>query len=80
MREVGRLPIVSRIGLALMAVALVGDVVLRLLPVAGEHVAHGSDEHLAHLLALAAMGLVMAGVLLDAVRHRTRRSDSHAHR
>jgi hypothetical protein len=80
MREVGRLPALSRIGLALMAVALVGDVVLRLMPVAGEHAAHGSDEHLAHLLALGAMGLVMAGVVIDAVRHRTRRRASHAHR
>lgn len=79
MREVGRLPVLSRIGLALMAVALVGDVVLRLMPVASEHV-HGSDEHLAHLLALGAMGLVLAGVVIDAIRHRTRRRAPHAHR
>lgn len=80
MREAGRLPILSRIGLVLMVVALVGDTVLALLPAAEEHATHGSSEHLAHLLALTAMGIVMAGIVVDAVRHCAHRRTRHAHR
>ena len=84
LREVGRLPALSRIGLVLMVAALIGDAAIRLVPVAHEHaanVAHRPDEHLAHLVALGAMALVLAGVLIDAAgRNRSRRRNSIAAR
>ena len=81
LREVGRLPALSRIGLVLMVVALIGDAVIRLVPVAHEHAAHRPGEHLAHFVALGAMALVLAGVLIDAARrNRSRRRNSHAAR
>ncbi|HEX5038647.1 MAG TPA: hypothetical protein VFW95_00750 [Candidatus Limnocylindria bacterium] len=83
-RELLGLPLVSRIGLALGALALLLDLVLYLspTPVHAGHTMSMPMHHEGHLLALAAMVLVLAGVLIDAARrHRsTSPEEPHAHR
>ena len=80
--EVNRLPLLVRIGLALMPLAFLGDVVVHLAPVVHDHHAgFASQEHIAHLAGILAMVLVLAGVVIDgAFRHRSRRRSSHANR
>jgi len=84
-RELASLPLVSRIGLVLGAVALLLDLVLNLSPTHPVHAGHTMSmpmHHEGHLLALAAMVLVLAGVLIGAARrHRsTIPEEPHAHR
>jgi hypothetical protein len=88
LKPLRRLPVVVLIGLAVMALGGVLDVVIHLAP--GAHHAHGSfaSEHVAHLVGIAGMTLVLAGVVIHGVRTTHRRpraanhggSDSHAHR
>ena len=83
-----RLPLAMILGLALMAAGGVLDVVIHLGPV--EHHAHEAFrfEHAAHLVGLAGMTLVLAGVVIHGARHHARRrraanqggSNRHAHR
>jgi hypothetical protein len=84
-RELGSLPAISRIGLGLGAVGLALDVVLNLSPAHPIHAGHTMSmqmHHEGHLVALAAMVLVLTGVLIDAARrHRsTIPEEPHAHR
>ena len=83
-RELSSLPLVSRIGLVLGAVALLLDLVLNLspMPVHAGHTMSMPMHHEGHLLALAAMVLVLAGVLIDAARrHRSTEPEKpNAHR
>jgi hypothetical protein len=89
-REFGRLPLLTRVGLALAVAAFVADVLVHLSP-APHH--HGGgfrpEEHLAHLAGLAAMSIALLGVVIDGVRrqreHRRRTGapeggPRHAHR
>ncbi|MDQ2689613.1 MAG: hypothetical protein M3Y29_04995 [Chloroflexota bacterium] len=80
LQELGRLPGLSRIGLALMAVAFVADVVVHLSPALHHLASHGPQEHLAHAAGIVGMVLVLGGVIVDARRHRSRRRNPHAYR
>ena len=73
-----RLPPLILIGLLVMATGGVLDVVIHLGP-AG-HGSHSSlaTEHLAHMVGVAGMSLVLAGLVLHgARRHRRPRADRH---
>jgi hypothetical protein len=83
-----RLPLAMILGLALMAIGGVLDVAIHLAQV-DHHVQAGfASEHAAHVVGIAGMTLVLAGVVTHGVRHTTRRRraanqggpDSHAHR
>ncbi|HJP70302.1 MAG TPA: hypothetical protein VJ975_01130 [Candidatus Limnocylindria bacterium] len=80
--EINQLPLLVRIGLALMPLAFVGDIFVQMAPAAHHH--HSGfvpHEHIAHLAGILAMVLVLAGVVIDAARrHRSRRRSSHANR
>ena len=81
-REFRRLPILARIGLAVMLLAFMADVVVHMSTVAHVH-STGFDpqEHLAHLAGILGMVLVLAGVVIDGtLGHRPRRRRSHANR
>jgi len=74
-------------GLLVMAVGGLLDVVIHLAQTAHAHDADVVSEHLAHLVGIAGMSLVLAGLVLHgARRHRRPRAartgglDSHAHR
>ena len=71
-REVARLPVATRIGLAVMVAAAALDVAIHLL--AAPHGAHGSFsmEHAAHMLGIAGMVLVLAGVVTHGARRQLR--------
>ena len=88
MRRVRRLPLLVLIGLLLMAVGGVLDVMLHLGPVSHHgHEPFGS-EHVAHLVGIAGMVLVLAGVVTHGARRRARQRatrsnggfDRNAHR
>ncbi len=88
--RIRRLPLAMILGLALMAVGGVMDVVIHLGPV--DHHAHEAEAfasaHAAHLVGIAGMALVLAGVVIHGARRQTRRGsaatqggpDSNAHR
>lgn len=90
--QIRELPLLARIGLVAMVVGAVLDVALSVM--AGPHVMHSGMQmgvnHTGHLIALAGMVLVLAGVVIHgARRQRNRRSsaandsgglDSNAHR
>ena len=86
--RIRRLPLAMILGLALMAVGGVLDIVIHLGPV--DHDAHEAfvSAHGAHLVGIAGMAIVLAGVVIHGARHQTRRrraaitggSDSNAHR
>jgi hypothetical protein len=82
--NVRQVPVLGRIGLGLMVVAVALDLALNLAPAPHAHAGRAMEmpmHHEGHLLALLAMGLVLAGVVVDGVRrHRSRRRSSHAHR
>jgi peptidoglycan/LPS O-acetylase OafA/YrhL len=70
-RDLWGLPVLIRIGLAVMVVAGVADVVVH--QVHG----HGPIEHAAHLLGLVGMVLILAGVVTTGARRElSRRSGS----
>ena len=74
-RTVRRLPLVMIIGLLAMALAGVLDVVVHLGSVGSSgHVGHHGvvPEHLAHLVGVAGMVLVLAGVVIDGLRRQLR--------
>jgi len=74
-RTVRRLPLVMIIGLLAMAAAGVLDVVVHLGSVGSSgHVGHHGvvPEHLAHLVGVAGMVLVLAGVVIDGLRRQLR--------
>jgi hypothetical protein len=73
-----RLPPLMVIGLLVMVVGGVLDVVVHLQPAGhGPHPGVGA-EHVAHVVGIAGMSLVLAGVVLDgARRHRRPRADRH---
>ena len=88
LNEPGRIPPASKLGLALMVFAGVLDVAVHLMTDvhAHHHEAFGL-EHLAHLLGIAGMLLVLAGVVVNGARRQFRQRaarngglDSHAHR
>jgi hypothetical protein len=80
------MPVLSRIGFGVLIASVVLDLALTLAPAPLPHVHAGHAmampmRHEAHLLALLAMGLVLAGVVVDGVRrHRSRRRYPNAHR
>lgn len=86
--RIRQLPLPMILGIALMAVGGVLDVVIHFGPV--DHHAHTGfvSEHAAHLVGIAGMALVLAGVVIHGARHQTRRRraaitggpDSNAHR
>jgi hypothetical protein len=89
-RRVRRVPLILIVGLALMAIGGVADVVAHLV-VAADHHAHGAGGdptgHLAHLVGMAGMVLVLAGVVTHGIRTTRRQSaasmggsDHDAHR
>ena len=74
-------------GLLVMVIGGLMDVVIHVAPTAHDHDAGGVSEHLAHLVGIAGMSLVLAGLVLHgARRHRRPRAarhgglDSNAHR
>ena len=76
--RIRRLPLVMTLGLALMAVGGALDVVIHLGSV-GQHVHDGfASAHAAHLVGIAGMAIVLAGVVIHGARHHTRRSAAHA--
>jgi hypothetical protein len=75
---VRRLPPLMLIGLLVMAIGGVLDVVIHLQP--ADHGAHAGfgTEHLAHIVGIAGMSLVLAGLVLHgARRHRRPLADRH---
>lgn len=86
-RTARRLPIVLIIGLLAMVIAGILDVVLHLSSSghAGHHVP--APEHLAHLVGMAGMVLILAGVVMHGLRRQLRQRaarnggfDHNAHR
>jgi hypothetical protein len=73
-----RLPLLMLIGLAVMAAGGALDVILHLGP-SSEHVHAGfGSEHVAHVIGIAGMVLVLAGVVSHGARRQHRqRADSH---
>ena len=88
MRRGGRLPFLMLLGIALMAVGGVLDVAIHLTSDAAGHAHEGfGGEHLAHLIGIAGMTVVLAGVVIHGARRQLRRRaapqgglDNHAHR
>ena len=80
--DVGRMPRLVHVGMALAIGAFGLDVLVHLSPAAHDHaIGFRPEEHLAHLAGIAAMVLILAGVVIDgARRNRSRRRTSHAHR
>jgi hypothetical protein len=83
--ELSALPVLTRIGLALIVFAGAFDVAVHL--AAGQHAGHTGIAHVAHLVGIAGMALVMAGVVIHGVRRQPRRAaakpgglDPNAHR
>jgi hypothetical protein len=86
--RIRRLPLPMILGLALMAAGGVLDVAIHFGPV--DHHAHAGfvSEHAAHLVGIAGMALVLAGLVMHGARHQIRRRraanhggpDSNAHR
>jgi uncharacterized protein YjeT (DUF2065 family) len=75
--QLWRLPVLTLIGLVLMAVGLVADLVVH----AAHH--HGPAEHAAHLVGLVGMVLVLAGVMAFGARRQLQQrngGDRNAHR
>lgn len=72
MTDLRHMPRLMKVGLLLMGLAGVVDVVVHV--AAGAHAAHGgfAIEHGAHLLAIAAMALVVAGVVIHGARRQLR--------
>ena len=88
-REVRRLPLLTRIGVALAVAAFIADVLVHLSPAPHHHDGgFRPEEHLAHLAGLVAMSIALLGVVIDGVRrqreHRRRGGAQggprHAHR
>lgn len=86
-RFVRRIPLVVLLGLLLMATGAVGDVVVHFGPV-HDHGTGVLDEHGAHLMGIAGMALVLAGVVTHGARRQLRQRaarsnggfDRNAHR
>jgi hypothetical protein len=76
--DIGRLPLLTRIGALMLPVAVVFDVVVHV--AAGEHTGHSGIEHLAHLLGIVGMVLVLMGVVADGVRRQFDRRRPAANR
>lgn len=71
--RIRRLPLAMILGLLLMAVGGAMDVAIHLAQV--DHPVHAgfASEHAAHVVGIAGMTLVLAGVVTHGVRHTTRR-------
>ncbi len=93
LRFVRRLPVLMLLGLAVMAAGGALDVVVHgfgLAHATHDHVHDFGIEHLAHLVGIAGMVLVLAGLVMHGARHPRRVAapqpqtrgglDSHAHR
>jgi hypothetical protein len=87
LKALRRLPILMLAGLLVMAIGGLLDVVIHVTPMAHAHDAGLVSEHLAHVVGIAGMSLVLAGLVLHgARRHRRPRAartgglHSHAHR
>lgn len=80
--DVRRMPRLVHVGIALAVGAFALDVLVHLSPAVHDHGGgFRPEEHLAHLAGIAAMVLILAGVVIDgARRNRSRRRTSHAHR
>lgn len=78
LRGIGRLPVLMLIGLGVMAVGGALDVIVHLIGT-GHHVHDGFvPEHGAHLIGIAGMVLVLAGLVRHgASRHRRPRAVKH---
>src|SRR5688500_16856793 len=74
--ELGTLPAMSRIGVAVIVIAGLTDVAVHLLIAAPAGHEHGAfaTEHLAHVLGIVGMVLTLAGVVVHGVRHTHRRA------
>ena len=88
LNEVSRLPLASKLGLALMVFAGVFDVAVHLMTdVHAHHHGEFGLEQLAHLLGIAGMLFVLAGVVVYGARRQFRQRAArngglvnHAHR
>ena len=67
--DVGRLPWLTRVGLAVMAIAGGLDIVVHLAAL-GHANHHFSSEHAVHALGVVGMVLVLAGVIADGARRQ----------
>ena len=67
-RDIGRVPLLTRIGALMLPVAVAFDVVVHV--AAGQHTGHSGIEHVAHLLGVVGMVLVLTGVVADGVRRQ----------
>ena len=76
-RETRQLPVLSKAGIAVLALGALGDLIAHLEAAGhdGHLHAHTSAELSAHLIVFVGMVLIYLGVVLDgARRHRARRS------
>jgi hypothetical protein len=67
-RDLALVPVVTRLGLVVMALAGAADVAIHL--ALGEHAGHAGVGHLAHLAGIVGMVLVLAGVVVDGARRQ----------
>jgi hypothetical protein len=76
------MPRIVHAGMALAVAAFAVDVLVHLSPSTHDHaVGFRPEEHLAHLAGIAAMVVILAGIVIDgAGRNRSRRRTSNAHR
>ncbi|HEX7172100.1 MAG TPA: hypothetical protein VF365_05765 [Candidatus Limnocylindria bacterium] len=82
-----RLPALMVAGLLAMAIGGLMDVAVHVAPATHDHDAVGASEHLAHVVGIAGMSLVLAGLVMHGARrhHRPRAAlhgglDTNAHR
>ena len=88
LEELRRIPVAGKFGLAVVVMAGVLDVAVHLMTdVHAHHHAAFGPEQLAHLLGIAGMVFVLAGVVVSGARRQLRQRaarngglDNHAHR
>lgn len=78
-RLLRRIPLLVVLGLLLMATGAVVDVVVHLGPAHDHGHGGGLDEHGAHLIGIAGMVLVLAGVIIYGARRQLRQRAARSH-
>lgn len=72
------MPVLMVAGLLVMAIGGLMDVVVHVAPAAHDHDASAVSEHLAHVVGVAGMSLVLAGLVLHGARRHRRPRAAHA--
>ena len=77
LRVLRRLPILMLAGLLVMLVGGLLDVVIHVAPLAHDHESGPVSEHVAHVVGIAGMSFVLAGLVLHGARRQRRPRAAH---